>query len=335
MLILAGVSLNGVFGENGLINKAQKAKEDSEVAEEMELIGRASIKALANSRNGIITVVEMENALRNLNSENNTTVMKNDVTIVVKFNDSNRHYEIDKNGNTEGPKEAIGDKYAGDPTKGGQNLGTEEKPYMINCIEDLVVFSRDYIKYESSYVILARTLDFKSLFSYNDCTSKEYGDLNGDGTVDDIKTELTKQGDNCCGFTPIASFKGTFDGQNNKICNLYENRGENNTGVFLKISNASTIKNLGIVNVNLKGANNIAGLVADADYNCKVEKCYIDGRITIENTTEGGYIGLIIGKGTHISVQDCYSQGNLDLKATKMNFAGIIRKCFRCKHYNT
>lgn len=186
-----------------------------------------------------------------LHGNNKATIMEDIETIIVKFNASNRYYQIDVNGNLEGPKELIKDEYAGDISKGNTDAGkTAENPYVISCIEDLVVFSMmagggkselniPSNNFKDKFVILERPLDFKSIFSYDDYTTKKYGDLNGDGTEDELKTELTKQGDTCVGFTPIAAFYGTFDGKNNKIYNLYQNRGTNNAGLFA--SNSGTI----------------------------------------------------------------------------------------------
>lgn len=65
--------------------------------------------------------------------------------------------------------------------KGGRCDGSEEKPFEINCIEDLVAFSQNVNtgnNYSGKYIKLMRTLDFSSIFSYNDYTTTEWGDLN-------------------------------------------------------------------------------------------------------------------------------------------------------------
>ena len=105
--------------------------------------------------------------------------------------------------------------------------------------------------FSGKYVILMRSLDFKSIFSYNDYTTTKYGDLNTDGIVENIKTELTKTEEGCRGFKPIGrdwlygGFAGTFDGRNNEIKNLYEKNGveDNDLGLF-GIIHDSTIMNL-------------------------------------------------------------------------------------------
>ena len=62
--------------------------------------------------------------------------------------------------------------------------------------------------------MLTRNLNFQSKFSYSNSESLEYGDLNGDGTVETIIKELTSGN----GFTPIkhsttGAFSGNFDGK--------------------------------------------------------------------------------------------------------------------------
>ena len=119
-------------------------------------------------------------------------------TIEVLFTNSNRYYEIDEDGNVSEPQEVVKEKYAGDITKGGKCDGSVEKPYEINCIEDLVVLSimtnggnteLNISKNTMSgkNIILMRTLNFNSKFSYNDSTTTKFGDLNQDGTIEDIR----------------------------------------------------------------------------------------------------------------------------------------------------
>lgn len=337
LLILAGVTLNGIFDESGIINNAQKAKENSEIAEEKEIVQMANIFANQVSSTGDITSSDIENAINEVGYEKNTTVMDDADFIVIRFNESNRNYTIDKNGYVQGPIKGTDDKYAGDISKGGQYTGTEEKPFVINCIEDLVAFSimtngeNEELglasnTFSNKYVVLKRTLDFNSIFSYKDFTSKEYGDLNGDGTVEDIKTELTKQGDNCGGFTPIglsdtSPFQGIFDGQNNKICNLYENRTEGFTGLFGMVKQG-TIQNLGLESITLSGVDTIGGIVAFSQSG-KILNCFVEG--TSKITSLGAQkIGLIVGFSRSL-ISGCYSKGELEFSNTTSDgyFGGI------------
>jgi hypothetical protein len=141
----------------------------------------------------------MQKALNKVTTENSVTAMDNGETIAVKFNKNNRYYEVDQKGRIDGPKELVKDEHAGDITKGGVYDGSASKPFKITCIEDLVAFSimtnggnknlgLQKSEFTDLYVELTRTLDFKSMFSYNDYTTTIYGDLNTDGKVEDIRT---------------------------------------------------------------------------------------------------------------------------------------------------
>ncbi len=95
----------------------------------------------------------------------------------------------------------------------------EEITLDVNYIEDLVDMQLSNNTFAGYTINLLRDLDFDSDDSYRDATSTSYGDLNNDGTIEDIKTELTKR--TARGFTPIKMMSGTFDGNNHKIDNIY------------------------------------------------------------------------------------------------------------------
>ena len=118
----------------------------------------------------------------------------------VFFIDSNRYYTVDKNGNIGEPQEFVQDKSPGDITKdkNGDTLdGSINHPYEIWCIEDLVVFSNlvngegielkdgKAVKIENAkgfdgeYVVLKRSLNFKSKYSYANSERTDFGDING------------------------------------------------------------------------------------------------------------------------------------------------------------
>lgn len=72
LLILAGVSINGIFGDSGIINNAKKAKENTEISSEKELIGQASIIAIAESETEEITVKDMQKAINETTRRENS-----------------------------------------------------------------------------------------------------------------------------------------------------------------------------------------------------------------------------------------------------------------------
>ncbi len=353
LLILAGISINALSGENGIIGQAKGGKDSAEISEEKEILNISVVQAIDEDIYGNIKTEIFRNKLNNNAGEGKTEIIDSEESIIARFIEKNRYYEIDKDGNVDGPKDLIDDQNAGDISKDGKLNGSEEKPFEINCIEDLVTFSimvNEGNSFSGKNVILMRTLDFKSIFSYNDYTTKEFGDLNSDGVIEDIRTELTKTDEGCIGFTPIGdegkgqAFEGTFDGKNNKICNLYENTGDNNAGLFGYLVTGK-IKNLGMKNLTLTSNNTIGGIVALQEGESIISSCYIEGNLQFSNSEK---VGCIIGYADNFSIaiiENCYSTGKLELQEVQ-KFGGIlgrvngapctIKKCYNIMDiYNT
>ena len=104
MLILAGVTITMAIN-GGLFSYAGKAKQNTEIANEKETVQKANIIVKGNSKTGRITVEKMQEGIDQVINEGTATAINNGETVVVKFNASNRYYEIDVKGNVEGPIE--------------------------------------------------------------------------------------------------------------------------------------------------------------------------------------------------------------------------------------
>lgn len=169
---------------------------------------------------------------------------------------------------------------------------------LINSIEDLVDFSNSVNagnNYNGMTVKLMRSLDFKDDKSYDDPLDTSYGDLNGNNVIEGIKVELignTKETMKQIGT--YYSFKGTFDGQNNEIENLYY---QYQTGLFGTVE-SGTIKNLGIVGGNAYLVNNIT--------NGKIKNCYHTGSIS----GSGRGVGIVDVANNSV-ISNCYNTGYL------------------------
>lgn len=101
LLILAGVSIATLTGKNGILTQASNAKEQSEIGEEKEAISIAWNGAMTE-KNGEVPITASD-----MNSQFGTNGTDATATgsINVKFNDSERIYIIDSNGNITGPFE--------------------------------------------------------------------------------------------------------------------------------------------------------------------------------------------------------------------------------------
>ena len=306
-----------------------RAKEQSEIDSEKELIETATVQAMGKNKYGNVTQNGLEEKLNANAGDGTTKVIDNGDTLVVKFIESNRYYEVDNDGNVSNPVEVFEDEYAGDLTKGGQYDGSEENPYQISCVEDLVAFSQNVNTgntYGGECVVLTRTLDFNSIFSYNDYTTTEFEDLNKDEKIENIKVELTKTDSECVGFTPIGSgkysyFGGTFDGQGYEINNIYENS-TTFAGLFGYAYNGVKIMNLGISgNINSQDgpAGGILALTQNGGNNYIIN-CYNRCNISSTFNNAQGYkgVGGIVGGGVlgamNIDIINCYNTGDITLK---------------------
>ena len=202
-----------------------------------------------------------------------------------------------------------------------QGEGTEQNPYKIYKIEDLVEFSNRTNKntgaesFEGKYIELMNTVDFNNVTTYENAERTDFGDLNGDGQIDTIKTELTTY----AGFKPIGSktaFKGTFKGNNNEIKNLYEDKKTLNIlGLFASINNA-TIQNFGVTGnitntVSADTNSRIGGIIALTNGVCYIKNCY--SNVNITNSFNIANIGGIIGSSSgQVTVENCYNLGDFN-----------------------
>ena len=52
LLILAGITIGAITGNDGIIKNAQNAKEDTEIANEKEILEKATVQTMGNNKYG-------------------------------------------------------------------------------------------------------------------------------------------------------------------------------------------------------------------------------------------------------------------------------------------
>lgn len=328
LLILAGVTIQTLTGDNGLLTKAGEAKQSNKEAEIRERIQLAVTAAETNDL-GELKRESLEEELSKEFGENNFELIlvgKGYIIIV-----DNIQYKVEEDGTVQNGNELSEEdiENAGDLSKGGQYDGlTEETAYRISCIEDLVEWTNKANNYSGKFIKLDKTLDFQKTSDYNDYT-KITTDINGNRTKEALITELTTG----TGFKPISSFSGTFDGQENEIRNIYENT---STKAGLFATSSGTIKNLGItgeitstVGGNFNGVGALVG--GGTNNNPTIIGCYSKCIITSTNTS-GAYKGAggLVGQG-YPTVKNCYSESTV---IGNGNVGGIIGYSDDIKIYN-
>ena len=283
LLILAGVSISMLSGENGIINQAKRAKNETENAARQE-----------------------EEELAKIEAEKNGTGIP-----IVQVKDE----------------------------KPGELEKEDDNTFVINSIEDLVFFSYDVRNgntYEGKTVKLVTNLDFKSDKSYVDPDRTDYGIYGYEGNL----KQLLISGE---GFIPIGStydtnvstnyFSGTFNGNYNYICNLYQNYedSDNTSIVGLFSTNNGTIENLRIENCDINVATNnmhiVVGTICGRNMG-NISNCGSSGNINIDDSgTAGSYVGGIVGQAFN-NIESCYSRCTINFKidenSTNAFIGGVV-----------
>lgn len=345
LLILAGITIGAITGDNGIINKTRQAKEDAEIANEKEIIDTSTVEAMGKNKRGNLEEDEFQSAIAK-HTDGKVEVTDIGEEFEVYFTETNRYYMVDKDGNIGEAQEVIKDQYPGDITVGkdGEQLdGSEDHPYEINCIEDLVVLSNitrgkgNYLEngevkdaeknvFASKNIILTRTLNFNSSLSYSnlsigwkyDETEESY--IIDENSISNLRELLIDR--NGVGFVPISEetgssqlkFQGNFNGQGFEIQNLYENT--KSTGGLFRSIRSGKIENLGLTNVNIIATGGAAGVVNSSE-GSKFYNIYVTGNV-YSNSRVGGIVQFTTG-GAEI-INCC----NLARIESKQSAGGII-----------
>ena len=206
--------------------------------------------------------------------------------------------------------------------------GTEEDPFLIESIEDLVAFSNNVNageKYEGKVISLHQTLNFSSDNSYVDPNRTDFGDINGNNKIETLKIELTSGR----GFNPIGkvesiqggsddfgiepsligkSFKGIFNGNEKAIKELYINveTDKYSEGIGLFGWNEGTIKNLITTGtINDKVGVRCGGISGFSNGN--IENCI--NNIDVTSTYAGaGIAGGVLGS---VTIKNAVNNGKI------------------------
>lgn len=209
----------------------------------------------------------------------------------------------------------------------------DENTYKIDCIEDLIKFSENVnsgVDYKEKTITLTKTLDFNNNSSYqNPLDTETFGDYNGDGIVEGIKAEVTKDTEK--GFVPIGgkvlyireiyetiyyNFKGVFNGNNKEINNIYIQDKDNLSQVGLFGCNYGTVKDLTVdgkyklVNTQNYGSIYVGGITARNYGN--IENC--NNKIEFDvKSNRYIYLGGITGSNVEANLTNCKNYSNITI----------------------
>jgi hypothetical protein len=175
--------------------------------------------------------------------------------------------------------------------------GTQEDPYLVSTPEDLMAVTG------TAHYLQVNDIDLADYAEY----------------------------DNGMGFPTIARFRGTYDGGNFKIKNLYQN-GRNGLFSLYSITDGTiTIKNVVIQNCNIIVKEGSAGALVSRNegtvyVNVNIENCHASGYITGQNVKSGNgnAIGGLIGYTQYmrITVTKCTSSVDINIQTDVVFYVG-------------
>lgn len=199
LLILSGISISMLTGNNGILYRTVNAKEKTDNSGDAEIIKLSYLNCLTKNQEKI-TKKDLKESLEQYGK--NVDVLIDNDSFLILDKDTNKKYRLSNSGSVDGPidLDIIKDNSPGDITKskdGSSLAGDAEHPYEIWCIEDLIEWSNNYNNYLNNSIILCRDLDFKSELNYNNAETTSYGDYNNDGNITSLMDELSSgNGDN-------------------------------------------------------------------------------------------------------------------------------------------
>ncbi len=247
----------------------------------------------------------------------------NSEIFIVSGNNSNEHYQ-----NYTFPTY--------DTTRPTININEEDKnlngEIEINSIEDWVRFAQGlsagpYNGYNAS-VKLMRTLDFQDDDSYDNPNDTSFGDINGNGTPETIKEELTNENGTGCPVAGVQAgpgFQGILDGQGHEIRNIYINSNSANVGL-IGISNGGTIiKNITVTGNIKYNSDYVGGIIGKVNGSAKFENVHNKCNLTGDSYPHD-YIAGIVGNVTgQAIITNCSNSGTIINGGAGADYtAGII-----------
>lgn len=205
---------------------------------------------------------------------------------------------------------------------GLRTAGTEQNPYILYKIEDLVRLANNVnagTTFANTHLKLLNDLDFKQEIDYYQSSDTSFGNLNGNTSdSNQILNEMTTgTGFIMIGNSETNSFQGTLDGDEHTISNIYINKVDANDTLDTPYGLFRAIKNATIKNTSLSGdytfdkdgsafAGNIYGITSFS--NCHN---YVNITNSQKDKSIGGLLGTLQGASTNVTIDKCSNHGRI------------------------
>ena len=292
LLILAGVSINAIFSENGIINRAKETQNKMNEAEEKEKISICVMGArLGDKGYQELTVENLQSSISSAFKDKVTNVISNgDDSFTVTIKDTEeRKYTVDSDGTISlGEYDKWDGKSSTEPTEKTTNeihiYTTSELKWLADQVNN------EGNTFEGYTIYLENNLDL--------------GAREKDGNWETTENEEVKW--TAIGKEKAKILQATFEGNNHIIKGVYVNDSTNYNGIF---GNTNSILNLTVKNSYIKGASHTGGIVGalrsgtmENCHNVNTQVILIEG----EYNTCGGVVGQVTG-----NIKNCSNTGTV------------------------
>ncbi|MCI8636495.1 MAG: hypothetical protein HFJ36_01310 [Clostridia bacterium] len=342
LLILAGISIATLTGENGMLTKAEISKEETQISsykEQLEIIwnGVNIEKYEANVTQEELMKKCKDKIEKDSNFENAKVEIIDDIievitkegyifhiidgkVIYVKKEDEEQKDIIVKLniGEIQNKKVTL--------TAEALHTGGRKLNYILNINGEEITTLSSYnttftYEYATSFGEVQAFLEVKydddklsksNVVTIEDYTIAKVEELirfsqivnsgnNYAGKTIELISEIDLQGSETNQWTPILNFRGSFNGNNNIIKNVYINSSQNEIGFFKNILGTSSIKEMQLENVTIKGKINTGGIVGFVNSTGTIENCIIKSGTIEGQENTGGIAGQTNNNTSKIS----------------------------------
>ena len=306
LLILAGITISALTGDNGILAQAAKAKEETEKAKTNEQTDLAKMEDLINeSVNGseVEQVTDTAPGVLERNDTETNTYTINSIEDLVFFS-----YDVN-NGNT----------YEGQTIKLGLSLDFDSSKSYVDA------YRTDYGKYGYNgalKTLLTSGEGFKPIGTYlnsntsiNDETNTPFmGNFDGNNhEINGLRIVSNEKGKGLFGLVKGATIKNLTIGEN---CDI--NVGVSYGSITGYANTGSTIEGCFNKAKVVSSSTNVGGLVGTMQDNCLIRNSGNSGSIQA-NSTVGGILGISNGQ---VQIESCYNIG--DVRSDETNAGGIV-----------
>ena len=291
LLILAGVSISTLTGENSLIKQSKSAKEETEEEEEKEKVKLAVIKSASEGNDTIIENDDLDNELQEQFNKNFELIDNKDNSFLITIKDSKRMYYVNEDGKVIDNENIL--KITSEEELNSFRDKVNNGDSFINKAAILmndITLSEDWIPigYVSDENVVEFNGDFNGLnhsindFNINNSEKSYQGLFSKAGNLARINSVVIR------GSVTGAKYVGTIVGYNE--------------GKIRNCGNEASV----ISQYELE-SNTCIGGIAGYNYNGNLNGCYNKGQVSSPKFSSGG----IVGKSEGGTIKNCYNTAKI------------------------